>query len=132
MFLLGFFFCVTNKLPYMPHLSDTNIRTCIKPVYKCFNVCFKGYYDVSKFIKPTGKYKDQSSARFHRCCCPFYHKRAIFANSLQMLTSPPYTVFPTVCAHTHCTDKQNRFGNSAKQLATCTKICFVVVFCIWF
>lgn len=39
-------------------------------------------------------------------------------------------VFPTVCAHTQCTDKQNRFGNSAKQLATCcTKIyIFVVVF----
>lgn len=127
---VGVFFSVTNKLPYMLHLSDTNILTCIKPVYKCIHACFKGYYDVSKFIKPTGKYKDPSSARFHRCCCPFYHKRAIFANSLQTLTSPTYMVFPTVCAHTQCTDKQNRFGNSAKQLATCcTKIyIFVVVF----
>lgn len=53
-----FFFRVTNKLPYMPHISDTNILTCIKPMYKCIHVCFKGYYDVSKFIKPTGKYKD--------------------------------------------------------------------------
>lgn len=58
MFLLFFFFRVTNKLPYMPHISDTNILTCIKPMYKCIHVCFKGYYDVSKFIKPTGKYKD--------------------------------------------------------------------------
>lgn len=90
---VGVFFSVTNKLPYMLHLSDTNILTCIKPVYKCIHACFKGYYDVSKFIKPTGKYKDPSSARFHRCCCPFYHKRAIFANSLQTLTSPTYTWF---------------------------------------
>lgn len=89
----------------MIHLSDTNILTCIKPVYKCIHACFKGYYDVSKFIKPTGKYKDPSSARFHRCCCPFYHKRAIFANSLQTLTSPTYMVFPTVCAHTQCANK---------------------------
>lgn len=92
-------------------VSQTSFHTChiflTQTFWLALNPCINASTSALKVIMMCQNSLNQqestkmSSAGFHRCCCPFYHKRATFANSLQILTSPP-TIhgFPySLCTH---------------------------------